>query len=149
MPSLFSFIDNMLTYYCPNCWKRIPDGQKTCPFCGFVLEEFKLQTYEKKLILALHHPLPERRNIAAQILGNINSTRALEEFEAILKSGETNYFFLKVVLLAIAKIDSPKRIELLKIATTNQNTMIQELATTLIEMVKENRPIPEWDRGTG
>jgi hypothetical protein len=139
----------LLTFYCPNCWERISDKTATCPKCGYELSKFNHQSYEEKLILALHHPIPGRRNIAAQILGNNNSLKAVEEFEKILQSGEKDYFFLKVVLLAVAKINSPKRMELLKLAARYPNAMVCELANTLIKKVQENKPIDEWDRGTG
>lgn len=139
----------MLTFYCPHCWKRIDGNNEYCPNCGFDLTEFSRLTYEEKLILSLHHPLPGRRNIAAQVLGNIQSVKALDEFEKILQSGETDYFYLRVILQAIAKIDSPRKMYLLQMAETNPNILIRDLATTLIKSVKENNPIPEWDRGTG
>lgn len=139
----------MLTFYCPHCWERIEGNMDYCPKCGFNLADYKKLSYENKLIQSLNHPLPGRRNIAAQVLGNINSIKALKEFEKILRSGNTDYFFLRVILYAIAKIESPERIKLLELAQTNSNIMIKELATTLIKIVNEHQPIPEWDHGTG
>jgi len=139
----------MITFYCPNCWNRIEENIDTCPFCGFNLADFIQLTYEEKLIQSLHHPVPSRRNIAAQVLGNNNSIKALDEFEKILLSGETDYFFLRVVLLAIAKIKSTKSLELLKLAETNPNALVREWASTLFDSVVNGLPIPEWDRGTG
>jgi len=42
--------------------------------------------------------------MAAQILGNIHSQRALAEFQKIIEGEETNYFFRRAVLLATAKL---------------------------------------------
>lgn len=85
----------MLTYYCPNCWTIVEENQKVCPNCGYSLADFAHFDFDDKLIAALHHPVTERRIMAAQVLGNRQCKRALPEFRKILESDESNYFFFE------------------------------------------------------
>jgi len=85
-------------------WVIVNDTEKVCPNCGYKLAEFHELAFEKKLLGALHHSVPEQRMMAAQILGNIHRQRALAEFQKIIEGEETNYFLLRAVLLATAKL---------------------------------------------
>jgi hypothetical protein len=60
-----------------------------CPKCGFNLADYKKLSYEDKLIQSLNHPLPGRRNIAAQVLGNINSIKALKNLKKFFARNQT------------------------------------------------------------
>lgn len=139
----------MLIYYCPNCWSVVTDDDSVCPQCGYALNEFHQLEYEQKLLTALHHTVPERRIMVAQILGNLHSERAMEEFEKIIKSGETDYYFMRVILLSIAKTDSSKRAHLLKIAASNPSALIARFADRLLVVVNHGENISEWDRFPG
>jgi hypothetical protein len=133
----------MLTYFCPKCWKMIKESEQTCLNCGYVLEEFQKTLYEDKLLAALHHPVPEHRIMAAQILGNRQSHQALPEFLKIVVSGETDYFFLRAVLLAAAKIDHPNRYIILQKACLNPSKLVSDLAKELLAQVTKNRQASE------
>ncbi|NPV77704.1 MAG: HEAT repeat domain-containing protein [Anaerolineae bacterium] len=113
------------------------------------MEEFKRLSYEDKLLVALNHPVPERRMMAAQILGNMRSQRALNEFLKIVTSGNTDYYFLRAVLLATAKINHPDRQLILQKASQHYSTLISNFAIELIEQLEENGSVDEWDRHTG
>jgi HEAT repeat protein len=139
----------MLTFYCPNCWAIVKDNEPNCPNCGYQLEKFDDLSYEDKLIAALHHTVPERRIMAAQILGNRSSLRALKEFKKIVESSEMDYFLLRSVLLATAKIDQPERYEILKIALQHSSTLVQNLAAELIEQLSSDQTSSRWDKHTG
>jgi HEAT repeat protein len=139
----------MLTYYCPNCWSTVTEEDIICPKCNFELGVFQQLEYEEKLLTALYHSVPERRIMAAQILGNIQSERALNEFQKIIESGETDYFFMRAILIAIAKIDSSCKLYLLNLATLNESILVKRLAHRLIDIVSKNSEIDEWDHYTG
>jgi hypothetical protein len=66
-----------MTYFCPDCWKIIPAEVKTCPFCGCNLAAAGERSYPERLIGALHHPIPETRVLAAEILGELQYRPAL------------------------------------------------------------------------
>lgn len=110
------------------------------------LDEPGGKKYEQKLLAALNHVIPERRIMAAQILGNLGSQAALGAFLEILNSGETNYYILRAILIASAKINHPERITILETAARSDLTMVARLAQDLLAAVRENRPIAEWDR---
>lgn len=139
----------MLTFYCPHCWAIITEEQLTCPNCGYILNEFKKSDFEEKLLAALSHSVPERRIMAAQILGIRESQHALPEFLKIIISGETNYFFLRAVLLATAKIDHPEREVILHKATQHSSELISQLATELLDVLERGQQPDRWDRHTG
>jgi HEAT repeat protein len=124
---------SVLTFYCPECWATIPEEYVTCPHCGFDLSQFSRSTYEEKLLKALHHTVQERQLIAAEVLGKIGSQRALPEFEAILDREKENYFLLRAVVEATAKIPDPRRRDILqKTARQHSSSMIQHLAEELL-----------------
>jgi len=123
----------MATYYCPNCWKIIEQNQNTCPDCGFVLEEFSKLSYEEKLQSSLSHPVPERRIIAAQILGELKSKDAFEQFKKIVYSNNPDYYFMKVILKAVAGFNHPDCLKILKKATRNPSILVSTFAQELID----------------
>lgn len=87
--------------------------------------------------------------MAAQILGNLKSQRALAEFEKIINSGESDYFFLRAILMATAKIDHPTRDAILNIASHHISTLVSDLAKSLIARIARGENIQEWDQNTG
>jgi len=139
----------MLTYYCPNCWMILRENEKTCSDCGYILKEFEKLTYEDKLLAALYHPLPERRMMAAQILGIRKCQRALPEFHKIIIGKETDYYFLRTVLLATAMINHPDRNVILQKATRHNSQLVANYAKMLLAQLSKQYPIDNWDRHTG
>jgi hypothetical protein len=67
-----------MTYFCPGCWKIIPADAKSCPFCGCNLAAAEARSYPERIIGALHHPVPETRQLAAEILGELRYRPAIE-----------------------------------------------------------------------
>ncbi|MEJ5201833.1 MAG: HEAT repeat domain-containing protein [Anaerolineales bacterium] len=138
----------MLTFYCPNCWTELQENTRKCPHCGYEVDHFESSSYEDKLLAALNHPLPERRIMAAQILGNLGSQRALKEFKNIIQA-ETDYFFLRAVLIASAKISSPDRFQILQLATKHESKLVRDLAVELLNQLTSGQEHDQWDRHTG
>jgi HEAT repeat protein len=58
-----------LIQYCSNCWAENLIGATVCERCGTSLSETEPIFYEQKLMRALHHPVPETREMAAMLLG--------------------------------------------------------------------------------
>lgn len=139
----------MLTYYCPNCWTIVSEGQQTCPNCGYDLSQFEKFSFEDKLLAALHHSVPERRIMAAQILGNRESQRAVPEFRKIIESDEDDYFFLRAVLLAVSKINHPDREPILQLASQHRSDLVRHLADELIQQLQQDNQTDRWDHHTG
>lgn len=138
----------MLTYYCPQCWKIVEENLQFCPACGYKLADFHHRDFDDKLIAALDHPVAERRIMAAQVLGNRQCTRALAEFQKILVSEEIDYFFLRSILLAVMKMETPLREEILAQAMTHPSELVSKLAEELLEEVRAGKTRTRWDRNT-
>lgn len=139
----------MVTYYCPNCWAELRGNEETCPECGYKLENFKTLSYEEKLIEALYHPVAQRRTMAAQVLGNLNSQRALNEFARILDEETEDYYLNRAILLATVKIEHPDRKKILTKALGHPSLMIAKLAQELIDLLESDQELTTWDKFTG
>lgn len=139
----------MLTYYCPKCWRVVEEGQRVCPSCGYLLDDFTHLDFDDKLIAALHHSVAERKIMAAQVLGIRRCKRALPEFKKVLGSDENNYFFLRAILLAVLKIDDPDCEEILARATKHNSELISQLAVELLGELHSGKNRGQWDRHTG
>lgn len=66
----------MITWFCPECFAEVDPSVERCPACG-ASTPVDERTYEQKLIRALDHRLPDRRRLAARILGMVGSRAAL------------------------------------------------------------------------
>ncbi|GAP10927.1 protein containing HEAT repeats [Bellilinea caldifistulae] len=139
----------MLTFYCPKCWQVVNEKEKTCPHCGFSLEKLSNQEYDQKLLDALHHTIPERRMIAAQILGNLEIQQAVPIFKQILASEVEDYYFLRTILISLAKIDHPERMEIIENATHHTSNLVCSFARKILKKLNENQPIETWDEFSG
>lgn len=102
-----------MTHFCPNCWKILDAYSEHCPDCGFRLADYDAASYERKLLLALRHPVRESRLLAVEILGRIRSRRAIAPFRRMLAANE-DYYLLREVLRALAQIGTPHAIGLLE-----------------------------------
>jgi HEAT repeat protein len=63
--------------YCPNCWAGNLIGDTVCDHCGAALSETEAIFYAQKLMQALHHSVPEIREMAAMLLGQRRDQQAL------------------------------------------------------------------------
>lgn len=68
----------LVRFYCPHCWKEIPEGTQVCPHCQISLAGITDEKFFDKLIDALRHPVPVRAAFVAQILGRLGDVRAVE-----------------------------------------------------------------------
>src|SRR6266516_794234 len=66
-----------LIQYCPNCWAENTIDATVCERCSTSLSETEPIFYDQKLMRALHHPVPETRELAAMLLGQRRDQHAL------------------------------------------------------------------------
>jgi len=76
LPAVASQRSAVIAFFCPDCWGEVEPGARECPGCGAALADLDGQSYERKLIAALAHPLPDRQMLAARILGQLRSQAA-------------------------------------------------------------------------
>ena len=123
--------DSMITYFCPACWREIDRDAVRCPGCGYNTTAYSELPYEEKLILALNHPIHDNRLLAVQLLGNLRSNASLPHFKAMLEL-EDDFYLLREVLTALAKIGSPDSREILSEATKHDSHLVREFAARLM-----------------
>lgn len=121
----------MVTHFCPQCWIETEDTEESCPACGYELQCFEMLPYEKKLIMALKHPVIQNRMMAIELLGQLKSEGALCEFERMLQQ-EDEYYQLREVLYALARIDTPRSRTLIVQASRHESMLIRNLAANLV-----------------
>lgn len=130
----------MLIHYCPNCWANVDEKDTTCPNCRFELSEFSQYPYEKKLLLALKHPVPERRILAIRTLGELSNVECLNSFQQMLLNDAEDYYTLAAVIEALTKIDHPLSESLLLEATRHPSKIVRE---RIAEALREKASIPK------
>lgn len=139
----------MLTYFCPHCWHQLTEADKICPQCGSAVDAYNQSSFEEKLIAALNHLIPENRQMAAQILGHLGYVRALPAFKALVADPDQDYFFLRTVLVATARIPHPDRMAVLRKALEHPSGLVQREAGELIHALENDLPLSSWDHYTG
>lgn len=100
-----------MTYFCPGCWKIIPAETKLCPYCNCDLAAAGERSYPERLIGALRHPVPETRQLAAEILGQLRYRPAIEALLARardeLQERCPDVRFLAALLIAAQEAGAP------------------------------------------
>jgi HEAT repeat protein len=82
----------MVTFFCPNCWSEVKEGEKVCPRCGVEISKVLDQRdYIGKLIAALSHPEPTTPLRAAWLLGKLRARSAVGALLDLLQGGADPY----------------------------------------------------------
>lgn len=93
------------TFFCPFCGRQSPDDEQTCPRCGKSLYRWREYPFEERLLLTLHHPLPEHQMIAIQLLGLGKYGRAVPVFAEMIAAGQDVYV-LREIAVALSQMDT-------------------------------------------
>ena len=64
-----------LTFFCWTCYHPAPGSAEQCPHCGGPVHPGSDIDYTARLVWALHHPLADRRLLAARLLGQRSDRR--------------------------------------------------------------------------
>ena len=89
--------------FCSNCWAENLIGATVCDRCGTPLAQSEPLPYDQKLIRALHHPIPEMRDMAAILLGQRGNRHALPVLLSRLRE-ETDIGTLCAIIQALAQL---------------------------------------------
>jgi len=129
-----------MTFFCPDCWKIIPADVQTCPFCGCDLAAAAARDYPEKLIGALHHPEPETRLRAGEILGEKGYRPAIGPLLARaheeLQQPCPGIFFMAALLRSARKLGAPAEEWQAVLAHANNHLLRQ--------LVEPDEPRPAW-----
>jgi hypothetical protein len=93
-----------MTYFCWRCRGEVDRDRRRCPHCGGETASPPDADYTDLLIWALDHPLPERRIMAADILGRRRDVRGRDRLREIVGQRADPYL-AAVALRALVAID--------------------------------------------
>ncbi len=80
-----------LTYFCWTCYQPGSGSAERCPHCGGPVHPAADVDYTARLVWALHHPLADRRLLAAQLLGQRGDHAAIEPLRRIVAEAPDPY----------------------------------------------------------
>jgi len=112
--------------FCPNCWGEVRERARICTYCGYDLTKYDCLPHEDKLILALKHPIRENRMLVIQLLGDLQSKKAISVFEAILHD-ETDFYVIREVVHSLRKIGGKDSEQLLSSLSEHSSTLVRKL----------------------
>ena len=92
-----------LIQFCSHCWAENLIGATACERCGKPLSETEPVFYDQKLMRALHHPVPETREMAAMLLGQRQDRHALPVLLSRLLE-ETDIGVLCAISIALGQL---------------------------------------------
>jgi hypothetical protein len=92
-----------MIFYCPHCWKELPDGRKVCPHCRQNISSWDVRAFTDKLLQALSHPEPMTQTRAVYILGEKRATEALGALTRLFRQSK-NPFLQSEIIDALGKI---------------------------------------------
>jgi HEAT repeat protein len=92
-----------LIQFCSNCWAENLISATVCERCGTTLSETEPIFYDQKLMRALHHPIPQTREMAAMLLGQRQDRHALPVLLSCLLE-ETDIGVLCAISQALAQL---------------------------------------------
>lgn len=119
------------TWFCPQCWSEIARGEETCARCGADVAALSRADYESKLIRALQHRMADRRLIAARVLGQIRSSKAVPALIKLAERSDDPYAAAEAVS-ALARIDDAAAREYVRKARRHPSAVVRQAASQAI-----------------
>jgi HEAT repeat protein len=119
-----------LMQYCPNCWAENLIGATVCDRCGTSFAETSAIPYDQKLMRALHHPVPETREMAAMLLGQRRDQQALPVLMSRLLE-ETDIGVLCAIGKALGQLGDCRAVASLSKRLAQRNALV--VALTIVD----------------
>ncbi len=144
-----------LVQYCSNCWAGNTIDATVCDRCGTSLAETEAIFYDQKLMRALHHPVPETRELAAMLLGQRRDQHALPVLLSRLLE-ETDSGVLCAISQALGQLGDCRAVASLAKRLAQPNALVVALTIVdalaalartgcwkALEALKAPPPVPE------
>ncbi len=119
-----------LMQFCSNCWAENPFGATVCGRCGASLAETEAIFYDQKLMRALHHPVPETREMAAMLLGQRRDQHVLPVLMSRLLE-ETDIGVLCAISKALGQLGDCRAVTSLSKRLAQPNALV--VALTIVD----------------
>jgi HEAT repeat protein len=132
----------MTTFYCPNCWREIPEQVITCPHCyTSISDRIAESDYADKLIAALRHKEPTTPVRAAWILGERREQRAVAALSKIARKAN-DAFLVESAVEALGKIGGNVATAAVRVATQHSSLRVRIKAReTLMKLTDEYKTV--------
>jgi len=116
-----------MIFYCPHCWKELPDRQVSCPYCHEHISSWDVKTFTDKLLGALYHPEPTTQTRAVYILGERKSEEALGPLVRLFRQSK-NPFLQSEIVGAAGKIGGSEALAFVVQALQQDSFMVRSEA---------------------
>lgn len=128
----------MITFYCPACWREVPEKVEVCPHCAAeiqcLLDE---RDYVAKLIAALSHREPTTPIRAASILGRLKAGAAVVPLMRLLK-GPSDVYIKAAAIEALGNIGGTDVREVLEEYSRHPSVIVQRSAQAALQRFLAN-----------
>ncbi len=121
-----------LIQYCSNCWAENTIDATVCDRCGTSLSDTEAIFYDQKLMRALHHPVPETREMAAMLLGQRQDQHALPVLMSRLLE-ETDIGVLCAIGKALGQLGDCRAVASLSKRLAQPNALV--VALTIVDAI--------------
>jgi HEAT repeat protein len=118
-------------YYCWNCYVQVGTGSGRCEMCGGRIESPDDADYVDRLLWALHHPLVERRIIAARALGDRREARGLQRLQVM--ATDSDPYLAAAAVSALGQIGGDGISELLRRLAETGPAPVRHAARTALD----------------
>ncbi len=119
-----------LMQFCSACWAANLIDATVCDRCGTSLSETEPIFYDQKLRWALHHPIPETREMAALLLGQRGDQYALPVLMSRLLE-ETDIGVLCTISKALGQLGDCRAVASLAKRLAQPNALV--VALTIVD----------------
>jgi len=113
------------TFFCPFCGKASPLDDRICSRCGKSLDHWQEYPFEERLLLTLHHPLPEHQMMAIRILGLRKYGRAVPVFADMIAAGQDVYV-LREIVVALSQMDTADSRQILEKLRNHPSPVVRQ-----------------------
>lgn len=120
-----------MTFFCPNCWKKMAEEQLVCSQCRASISNWETKTFAAKLLQALSHPEPQTQMRAVYLLGETKNASALDALAQLFRTSR-DPFLQAEVIKGVNKIGGNFVIPLLIEALKHSSFIVQRESRTAL-----------------
>jgi HEAT repeat protein len=125
-----------MTFFCTNCWAKVPESAKICPYCGDNIQARRANAdYADKLLSALRHPEPTTPIRAAWVFGELRERKAVEPLIRLVHDSQ-DHFIVEAAVEALGKIGDERGRETIVSALSHPSPRVRRNAEAAITRLR-------------
>ena len=121
-----------MTFFCPACWREIPEDDRKCPHCGADITVYDQNSFDEKLIRALGHPIQETVRMATWILGERKVTEAVVPLIRLFEKTD-NPFLRREILDSLDTIGTEDALNFIMASLVHHVSMVKRRAREIMD----------------